>query len=58
MRMRTLLMLITSVWIKIQLNTIRTFRGQYLKGNYVAPKENAGYAQAQISNASPISNLS
>ena len=30
--------------------------GQYLKGDYVAPKENGGYAHAQISNAS-ISNL-
>ena len=26
--------------------------GQYLKGNYVAPKENGGYAHAQISNGS------
>ena len=29
---------------------LRTFMGQYSKGNNMAPKNNGGYAHAQISN--------
>ena len=36
-RLRKILMLITSVRVKIQLNLIRTFVGQFLKGNSMGP---------------------
>ena len=54
MRMRKILMLITSVRIKIQLKLIRTFIGQFLKGNYMGPLKihnDGNYAHAQYSNA-------
>ena len=37
MRMRRLLMRITSVWVKNSTKFIRMFMGQYLKGNNMAP---------------------
>ena len=52
MRMRKFLMLITSVWVKIQLILIRTFIGQLLKGNSMGPIKihNGGnFAHAQDS---------
>ena len=53
MRMHNILMLITSVRVKIQLNLcIRTFIGQFLKGNIMGPIKiyNGGnYAHAQDS---------
>ena len=54
MRMLKILMLITSVRVKVQLNFIRTFIGQFLKGNSMGPIKNlngGNYAHAQDSNA-------
>ena len=48
--MRKILMLITSVRVEIQLKLIRTFIGQFLKGNSMGPIKihNGGnYAHAQ-----------
>ena len=53
MRMSKILMLITSVRVKIQLN-LRTFIGQFLKGNSMGPIKihNGGkYAHAPDSDA-------
>ena len=53
MRMRKILMLITSVRVEIQLN-LRMFIGQFLKGNSMGPIKihNGGnYAHEQDSNA-------
>ena len=50
MRMRKILMLITSVRVKIQLNFIRTFIGQFLNGNSMGPikiRNGGNYAHAQ-----------
>ena len=46
-------MLITSVRVKIQLKLIRTFIGQFLKGNNMGTKKfiKGNYAHAQDSNA-------
>ena len=52
--MRNILMLITSVRVKIQLKLIRTFIGQFLKGNSMGSikVQNGGnYAHALDSNA-------
>ena len=54
-RMRKILMLITSIRrVKIQLNFIRTFIGQFLKGSSMGPIKihNGGnYVHTQDSNA-------
>ena len=53
-RMRKILMLITSVRVKNSTKLIRTFIGQFLKGNSMGPiKINNGgkYAHAQDPNA-------
>ena len=54
MRMRKILMLITSVRVKISAKLIRTFVGQFLKGNSMEPikiQNGRNYAHAQDSNA-------
>ena len=56
MRMRKILMLITSVRVKIQLN-LRTFIGQFLNGNIMGTLKihnggNYAHAYAQDCNAS------
>ena len=54
MRMRKILMLITSVRVEIQLYLLRTFIGQFLKGNSMGPIKihNGGtYGHAQDYNA-------
>ena len=54
MRMRKILVLITSVRVEIQLNLSKTFIGQYLKGNsmrQIIIHNGGNYAHAQNSNA-------
>ena len=53
MRMRKIVILITSVRVKIKLKLIRTFIGQFLKGNRMGPiriHNGGNYAHAQDSN--------